>query len=134
MADKPVKTCAACGREFQWRKKWARDWEQVRFCSERCRRRRVNDMDKALEQAIIGLLRRRSGTICPSEAARTVRPDGWRDLMDDARAAARRLAATAHIVVLQRGSPVDPSRAKGPIRLGRGSAFPLADPPRECRR
>ena len=23
---------------WTWRKKWARDWENVRYCSERCRR------------------------------------------------------------------------------------------------
>ena len=33
----PEKTCAACGRPFAWRKKWARDWESVRFCSDACR-------------------------------------------------------------------------------------------------
>lgn len=35
--DLPTKTCAGCGLPFAWRKKWARDWEEVRFCSERCR-------------------------------------------------------------------------------------------------
>ncbi len=35
--DLPQKTCAACGRPFPWRRKWARDWESVRFCSDRCR-------------------------------------------------------------------------------------------------
>ncbi|NCY03802.1 MAG: DUF2256 domain-containing protein [Planctomycetia bacterium] len=34
----PTKLCAACGRPFSWRRKWARCWEQVRYCSERCRR------------------------------------------------------------------------------------------------
>lgn len=34
----PRKTCAACGRPFAWRRKWARDWENVRYCSEACRR------------------------------------------------------------------------------------------------
>lgn len=34
----PTKICAACGRPFTWRKKWARDWPQVRYCSDRCRR------------------------------------------------------------------------------------------------
>lgn len=33
----PEKTCAACARVFTWRKKWARDWERVRYCSDRCR-------------------------------------------------------------------------------------------------
>lgn len=36
-ADLPAKVCAACGRPFSWRKKWARDWENVRYCSDRCR-------------------------------------------------------------------------------------------------
>ncbi len=36
-ADLPTKPCAACARPFAWRKKWARDWENVRFCSDKCR-------------------------------------------------------------------------------------------------
>ena len=35
--DLPQTTCLACGRPFAWRKKWARDWENVRYCSDRCR-------------------------------------------------------------------------------------------------
>jgi hypothetical protein len=34
----PVKLCARCSLPFTWRKKWERDWEQVKYCSERCRR------------------------------------------------------------------------------------------------
>jgi len=34
----PEKVCATCGKPFRWRKKWARVWEDVRYCSERCRR------------------------------------------------------------------------------------------------
>ena len=37
-ADLPEKPCAACGRPFTWRKKWAKVWEEVRYCSERCKR------------------------------------------------------------------------------------------------
>jgi hypothetical protein len=36
-ADLPVKTCPACLRPFIWRKKWARDWAHVKYCSDRCR-------------------------------------------------------------------------------------------------
>ncbi|MBB2157746.1 DUF2256 domain-containing protein [Gluconacetobacter diazotrophicus] len=36
-SDLPSKLCAACGRPFVWRKKWARDWSSVRYCSTRCR-------------------------------------------------------------------------------------------------
>ncbi|MDV4143864.1 MULTISPECIES: DUF2256 domain-containing protein [Shimia] len=34
----PQKTCATCGRPFTWRRKWRAVWDEVRFCSERCRR------------------------------------------------------------------------------------------------
>nr|WP_181957299.1 DUF2256 domain-containing protein [Pseudomonas chlororaphis] len=37
-SDLPRKDCAACGRPFTWRKRWARCWDEVRWCSERCRR------------------------------------------------------------------------------------------------
>jgi hypothetical protein len=36
-SDLPVKICAACGRPFVWRKKWAKDWDQVKTCSDRCK-------------------------------------------------------------------------------------------------
>ena len=35
---RPTKTCVQCGRPFQWRKKWKAVWDEVRYCSERCRR------------------------------------------------------------------------------------------------
>ncbi|EJO2023438.1 DUF2256 domain-containing protein [Vibrio parahaemolyticus] len=34
----PTKLCPVCERPFSWRKKWARNWETVIYCSERCRR------------------------------------------------------------------------------------------------
>ncbi|MBC7671103.1 MAG: DUF2256 domain-containing protein [Polaromonas sp.] len=36
-SERPSKDCLACGRPFSWRKKWERDWENVRYCSDRCR-------------------------------------------------------------------------------------------------
>lgn len=72
-----------------------------------------------LEDLIVGLLARRSGgaTICPSEAARAAFPEAWRGRMEDVRRAARRLVASGHIEIVQGGRVVDPSTAKGPIRL-----------------
>jgi hypothetical protein len=36
-ASLPSKTCVACGRPFAWRKKWSRNWEEVKYCSDGCR-------------------------------------------------------------------------------------------------
>ncbi|MGB1708426.1 MAG: DUF2256 domain-containing protein [Rubripirellula sp.] len=34
----PSKKCRVCGRPFSWRRKWQRCWDEVKYCSERCRR------------------------------------------------------------------------------------------------
>ncbi|OYX13209.1 MAG: hypothetical protein B7Z16_15910 [Algoriphagus sp. 32-45-6] len=33
----PSKPCVVCGRPFTWRKKWEKVWEEVKYCSDRCR-------------------------------------------------------------------------------------------------
>ena len=116
------KTCASCGRRIEWRKKWERDWDSVKYCSTSCRKHGVSATDERLERSILDLLEHRKGgaTICPSEAARQVggdADDGWRDLMEPARRAARRLVAAGEVEITQGGSVVDPSTAKGAIRI-----------------
>jgi hypothetical protein len=104
-----------------WRAKWARNWEQIKYCSDACRRSRISAVDVRLEQAIRGLLntRSRDASICPSEAARLVGGEQWRTLMEPARMAARRLVLQEEVEITQGGRVVDPSRAKGPIRIRR---------------
>ena len=36
----PSKICPVCNRPFNWRKKWERNWDEVKYCSDRCRRNR----------------------------------------------------------------------------------------------
>jgi hypothetical protein len=81
----------------------------------------VDDVARALERTIDALLdaRRAGATICPSEAARAVDPEGWRELMPAAREAAGRLAATGDVEVTQRGEVVDVTTARGPVRIRR---------------
>ncbi|MPQ96998.1 DUF3253 domain-containing protein [Modestobacter sp. I12A-02628] len=79
-------------------------------------------MDARLERAIGDLLdrRRADASICPSEAARLVDPDGWRTLMPAARAAAGRLASAGRVQVTQRGEVVDlATGVRGPVRVRR---------------
>ncbi len=110
-----MKTCATCGRIMVPRKKWAKNWDQVKYCSDRCRKRKPQD---SYEAQILELLKRRGAekTICPSE----VLPESQKQdkvLMERVRSAARRLAAQGKIAILQKGVTVDPSKAKGPIRI-----------------
>lgn len=32
------KICKVCKKTFTWRKKWQKVWNEVKYCSERCRR------------------------------------------------------------------------------------------------
>ena len=138
--DRPTprkeKICKTCGRPFAFQKKWAKDWDIVKHCSDTCRNQKATVPDAALEHAILTLLAERatdgdrSKTICPSEAAKFVAADAgsvrdnekshrrdWEALMEPTRAAARRLVTQGKIVITQHNQIVDPANARGPIRL-----------------
>lgn len=77
--------------------------------------------DAAIGEAIQDLLRRRAAdaTICPSEVARTLAPEGWRALMPQVRAVAVELARHGQLEIRQGGHTISPAAAfRGPIRLG----------------
>ncbi|MDB4265311.1 DUF2256 and DUF3253 domain-containing protein [bacterium] len=117
---KPDKVCQTCGRTIQWRKKWENSWDEVKYCSSRCRSSKPNRDDKELERVILKLLQERAhgATICPSEASRLHFGEAhWKPNMEKTRQAARRLVDQGLIEILQKGRVVDPSTAKGPIRL-----------------
>jgi hypothetical protein len=115
-----TRICAVCGRSITWRRKWARDWDKIKYCSDACRKRGLSERDRQIEQIIVDLLeaRARDASICPSEAARRLADGGdWRVEMESVRMAARRLRRAGVIDITQAGRAVDPDTAKGPIRL-----------------
>ena len=79
------------------------------------------ERDRLLERTILELLaaRKDGATICPSDAARVVGGDEWRDLMQPARDAAGRLVEADEVDITQGGRVVDLASAKGPIRIRR---------------
>lgn len=40
-ATLPTKPCAHCGRPMSWRKSWAKNWVELKYCSDACRRGKV---------------------------------------------------------------------------------------------
>jgi len=75
-----------------------------------------------LAATIRALLRHRAetATICPSDAARVVGGERWRELMDTARDVAAELVEQGTIVAQQQGKVVELNGARGAIRLARG--------------
>jgi hypothetical protein len=77
-------------------------------------------VNQRLRRAILDLAKERgpAKTICPSDAARAVGGDDWRDLMDDARDVARDLARSGDVEISQKGEVLDPDATwRGPIRI-----------------
>ena len=102
------------------RKKWAADWDAVRYCSARCRGRGApGEPEARVEEEILALVQRRGAgkTACPSEVARALWPEAWEGRVEEVREAARRLVHAGKLDILQGGRRVDPSTARGPIRL-----------------
>ena len=112
------KTCASCGRRIEWRQKWAKNWSDVRYCSDACRRRRLTSVDVRLEELLRVMVAQggRHG-VDPDDAAHCVDPEGAKALHEPARRAARRLVAAGFAEMVQGGRVVDPSTAKGDVRL-----------------
>jgi hypothetical protein len=80
--------------------------------------------DAEIAQAIEALLRSRAAdaSICPSEAARHLRADGWRPLMPAVRRVAATLARAGRLRITQGAREVAPRELdgdtlRGPIRL-----------------
>lgn len=77
-------------------------------------------MSSALRDAILRLADERgpAKTICPSDAARAIGGEQWRDLMDEARETARELANEGRVDITQKGEAIDPNAQwRGPIRI-----------------
>ena len=89
----------------------------------------AKNSSKAIEDAIVALLRERSGdkTICPSEVARELSPKQWKTLMHPVREAAARLSLEGRLVATQKGKAVNALSARGPIRLKATKSIALED-------
>ena len=38
----PSKICIICKRPFNWRKKWSKVWNEVKYCSNACKKKKNN--------------------------------------------------------------------------------------------
>lgn len=74
-----------------------------------------------LAATIRTLLRHRDGkSICPSDAARVVGGDRWRDVVAIAREVAHVLVEQEVVIITQKGQVVDVRHARGPVRIAPG--------------
>ncbi len=83
-----------------------------------------HELRERAAESIRELLRQRNGkTICPSETARAIGGEDWRDLMPLVREVAANLVDEGQVIVQQKGQEVDLATVRGPIRLAPGPSL-----------
>jgi len=114
-----TKLCASCGRIFSYQKRWAKNWEAVRYCSSSCRQDKFEKRDVILEATILSQLNTlpKNTTISLSDIEKNTELPNIRNLKERLRRAVRRLLAKDKLDILQKGRLVDASTAKGDIEL-----------------
>lgn len=118
--QKSEKVCKVCGRSFSWRKKWEKNWDEILYCSDQCRKNKrfSGQTHSNYQEKIISLLQLRGvdKTICPSEVLQGAEKQD-KIKMEEVRQAARKMVAEGVLEITQKGQVVDPNTAKGAIRL-----------------
>lgn len=110
------KICQICGRSFEWRKKWEKSWNEIKYCSDQCRKKSKHKKDYSSH--ILNLLQSRpkGSTICPSDILMPEQKS-LKPIMEEVRQSARLLAHAGLIEITQKGQIVNPDQFRGPIRL-----------------
>lgn len=115
---------------MSWRKAWEKNWDEIKYCSDACRSRRVSARDKQLEAMLMEKLVAgpRGALINPADvipfASTSTGANSGANLgssvqAEDVRRAARRLVAAGDAEIVQNGRVVDPSTAVGPFMVRR---------------
>jgi len=100
-----------------YQKRWAKNWQELKYCSQKCRKNKPDKLDKTLEEHYLELVKTKT-LVTEQDVARALN-EAPTDLRERIRKAARRLVATGNYALTQNGKTVDPSSAKGPINLRR---------------
>lgn len=115
------KICSWCFRPFEYRKKWEKNWDDIKLCSDLCRKDSKNKEKKNLKEIykteLLKQIQQRSPkSICPSEIARSLF-ENWREHMEPIRQVCRELFLQNKILITQNEKVVKDLNFKGPIRI-----------------
>jgi hypothetical protein len=118
-SELPSKICASCGRPMSWRKSWEKNWESIRYCSDSCRRQKLDKNSIQVRETLLKMAIERgpSKSLCPSEVARHLFPDDWESHMEEVRRVARQLHHKGDLEITQKGEVIKDLNVKGPIRI-----------------
>ena len=112
-----TKHCNSCGRPFDKQKRFEKNWDEIKYCSAKCRKEKLEKNQTELEVFIIEKLSLVSN-ICPSQiATEFFGKDRMKQMMEPVRCACRRLHLADKIKITQGNKPIKTLNFRGPIRI-----------------
>jgi len=98
-----------------WRKAWEKNWQTLRYCSDACRRQKLDKTGGAIREALLALVGASPKLCDPLEVARALWPGDWSAHQEDVRRVVRQLAAEGLIALYQNGRRTEELNFKGAI-------------------
>lgn len=108
---------------MQWRKAWEKNWDSIRYCSDACRRQKLDKTALPVRQALLELVRKAGpGKLSdPLEIAQKLWPTDWQGHAEEVRRVVRQLASEGYIELFQEGRRIEELNFKGPIKIRQAS-------------
>lgn len=104
-----------------WRKAWEKNWESIRYCSDSCRRQKLDKTSTPVRLALLELVNVSDGQkLCdPLDVARNLWPTDWQAHSEEVRRVVRQLAAEELVQIFQNGKRIKELNFKGQIFIRR---------------
>ena len=107
-----TKHCLSCGRPFSEQKRWEENWDNIKYCSQKCRR---NKWDKKFENLEKFILNNSNLNIVEVEENYFNKKN--RDSHEIVKSACRRLHLSGKITILQKGKPILSTNFRGKYEI-----------------
>ena len=112
-----IKHCSSCGRPFEKQKRFEKNWCEIKYCSAKCRKERLETKQVKLEEFILEKLTSVTN-ICPSQiSSEFYGKEKMKQMMEPIRCACRRLHLNKKLKITQKKKPISSLNFRGPIRL-----------------
>ena len=112
-----IKHCSSCGRPFEKQKRFEKNWDEIKYCSAKCRKERLESKQLELEEFILKKLQSVSN-ICPSQiTTEFYGEEKMKQMMEPIRCACRRLHLANKLKITQKKKTVSSLNFRGPIRV-----------------
>ena len=103
-----TKHCLSCGRPFSEQKRWEKNWDEVKYCSQKCRTNKWDKKFKDLAQFILN-----NGHLNNHEIEENYFQKKNKNSSEIVKSVCRRLHLSGEITILQKGKPISSTNFRG---------------------